>query len=197
VSLRRTLGELRRMAATAQPNPAHRLFAALHARGVLHTLITQNIDGLHAAAGVPPDALLELHGAVRNVHCLICHQAAPHADADELYDAGEAGHDPRCPCGGPLAPAAVPFGGALDVALLRRAREAAEGCDVMLVLGTGLLVAPANTVPTAALQAGAQLVIVNVGETKLDERAHVRIEGRCGVVCDQVLHRLHGGPAAS
>jgi NAD-dependent deacetylase len=160
----------------ARPNDAHRALAAMEAAGRLQLLVTQNIDGLHLAAGSSPDRVVEIHGSIRDSLCLGCGDRRPMAEALDRVRGGEP--DPAClTCGGILKSATVSFGQNLDPALLARAEEAAAGCDLFLAAGTSLSVYPVAKLPELALAFGARLVIVNAEPTHLDERADAALAG--------------------
>src|SRR5262245_7798636 len=126
----------------AEPNLGHRALLALETRGKLHTLITQNVDGLHHKAGSDPDRIVEIHGNVREVACLDCGDRAPMSVALDRVRAGE--DDPDCrSCGGILKSATISFGQSLVMADLERADRAARECDLVLAVGTTLTVTPA------------------------------------------------------
>ena len=154
------------------PNPGHRALVELERQGKLHTLITQNVDGLHRAAGTSEEKLVEIHGTTSKVRCLDCGDTAPMEHALERVRAGEA--DPLCRiCGGILKSATISFGQNLVMADLHRSEQAAMACDVLLAVGSTLTVYPiANVVPTAH-QSGAQIVIVNADPTPFDGLAAV------------------------
>ncbi len=148
----------------------------LEQRGVLDTLITQNVDGLHLAAGTSRDKLVEIHGTTREVMCLDCDDRAPIEAALDRVRAGEP--DPPCrSCGGILKAATISFGQGLVPDDLARVDAAARRADLMLAVGTTLGVYPiANVVPLAKAH-GAPVVIVNGGPTEMDDLADVRLEG--------------------
>ncbi len=158
----------------ARPNDAHHALARLEADGRLVALITQNIDGLHQEAG--SRKVLELHGTNRRVVCLDCGVRQP---ADDVQRRLREGCEvPECEeCGGMLKADTVSFGQALPDDLLRESFRLAEECDLMLVLGSSLLVQPAASIPQAAVAAGASLVIVNREATPLDAAATVVLHG--------------------
>jgi NAD-dependent deacetylase len=165
---------LARMVQQAQPNGAHRALAALESSGILRTLITQNIDELHRRAG--SQQVLEVHGSFSTGTCVRCLALWPAGDALEQFI--ETGAMPACPgCGGLLKPNVTLLGEELPAGVLRAARRAAEGCDVMLVAGTSLEVMPAASLPVTALSAGAKLIIVNLEPTFVDERAAIVLRG--------------------
>ncbi|MCZ2814419.1 Sir2 family NAD-dependent protein deacetylase [Modestobacter sp. VKM Ac-2979] len=148
----------------ARPNAGHAALVELERQGRLRALLTQNVDGLHTAAG--SSAVLELHGTVREVECLACGARTPMAAALARVDAGEA--DPACvDCGGVLKSATISFGQALDADVLDAAAQAAADCDVLLAVGTSLGVHPAAGLVEVAA-AGARVVIVNAEPTPYD-----------------------------
>lgn len=155
-----------------EPNPGHRALVELERQGKLHTLITQNVDGLHRAAGTSEERLVEIHGTTAKIRCLDCGDTAPMEHALKRVRAGEA--DPPCRiCGGILKSATISFGQNLVMADLHRSEQAAMACDVLLAVGSTLTVYPiANVVPIAH-QSGAQIVIVNAEPTPFDGLAAV------------------------
>jgi len=151
----------------AEPNAGHRAIAELGRRAHLHTLVTQNIDGLHHAAGSDPDRLVEIHGTVHHVKCLACDYRAPMDEALTRVRAGE--EDPDCPrCQGILKSATISFGENLVPEDLQRAHLAAAGSDLFLAVGTSLTVYPVAGLPEVAVANGARLVILNAQETPFD-----------------------------
>jgi len=155
----------------ARPNPVHELLAWLEDRGLLQGVITQNIDGLHQAAG--SRNVLEVHGHARTGTCLGCGKVYPlHWIAARAKEEKVA----RCGCGGLVKPDVVLFGEALAPAFEQAQREMTR-CDLLLVLGTSLTVWPvAGLVPQAAAH-GAQIVIANRDPTPFDELAAVSLRG--------------------
>ena len=165
--------------ARAIPNAGHRALVELQARGTLEAVITQNIDGMHQKAGLPADRVVELHGNATYGACLDCAARMELAAIRAAIDAwGEA---PRCAaCGGLVKAAVISFGQALVPSVLDRAARLAQACDVMLVLGSSLVVEPAASLPRLAAGAGAALVIVNDEPTPLDPLATLRVRGSIG-----------------
>lgn len=152
---------------TATPNAGHRALVELERRGALRALVTQNIDRLHQAAGSSPELVLELHGNMIEAVCWECGARSTTREALDRLDAGE--EDPRClACGGILKTATVMFGQALDPGVLGAADAAAADCDVFVAIGTTLRVHPAAGLCDVARAAGAELIIVNGGETPYD-----------------------------
>src|SRR5207244_7374992 len=146
-------------------------------RGQLDSLITQNIDGLHQAAGSAPDRVIEIHGTMREVVCLDCGERAPMERALARVRAGEA--DPPCrSCRGILKSATISFGQGLVQTDLLRAQQAAARCDLMLTVGTKLSVYPVAGVVPIAKEAGARVVIVNAEPTEMDSLADIVLRGQ-------------------
>jgi NAD-dependent deacetylase len=161
----------------ARPNAAHDAIADLDRAAKVAMVVTQNIDGLHGQAGIPPARLVELHGTVAQVACLSCGERG---DPDPHFESfARTRRPPACRCGGLLKPATISFGQDLRADDLRRAGVAAAGCDLVLALGSTLSVYPAAGVPLAAAERGVPYVIVNRGPTEHDghERLTLRIEG--------------------
>ncbi len=168
-----------------EPNPGHRALALLEQRGVLHTLITQNVDGLHQKAGLSRDRMVEIHGTLTEVMCMECNERAPIDRALARVRAGE--EDPACrSCGGILKSATISFGQSLVMDDLRRAERAALGCDLLLAVGTTLAVYPIAGVVPIAKQAGARIVILNAEPTEMDDLADAVLRGSIS----EILPRL-------
>jgi NAD-dependent deacetylase len=152
---------------TAEPGPGHIALAAMERKGHLTTLVTQNIDGLHQAAGTSPEILIEIHGTLRDVMCMSCGERAPMQTALDRVRAGEA--DPACKtCGGILKSATISFGQDLVREDVERSLRAAQTTDVFLAVGTSLTVYPVAQLPQVAVDSGARLVIINQQETPYD-----------------------------
>jgi NAD-dependent protein deacetylase/lipoamidase len=169
-----------------EPNGAHRALAELGRRGLLEAVITQNIDGLHAAAGTPHP--IEVHGSVATASCLRCGRRYRLAEVRE-----RAGYDaegiPRCDCCAPLKPDVVLFGELLPEAAMTRAWALAATAGLLLVVGSSLEVHPVAGLPEATLAAGGRLAIVTKGPTPYDGDAEVRLSG-------DVVEELEGVLAA-
>lgn len=152
----------------AQPNPAHLAVAQLAQLGKQVAVVTQNIDGLHQSAG--SREVFELHGHLRSATCLECDKVVPGAPVLAQIQRGKI---PHCHCGGLLKPDVVLFDELLPRGLYWLAERAAQHCDVILVAGTSLEVAPACELPIIAQRRGARLIIVNQGDTYLDPHADI------------------------
>lgn len=174
-----------------QPNEGHRAIAALEDDGRVSAIITQNIDGLHQKAGSSPDRVLELHGSSHRLRCTTCGREY---DAGEILERLENGEtDPRCVvCGGVLRSSTVLFGEALPEETLRRAVEASANADLMLVVGSSLVVKPAAQLPLVARKRGAGLVIVNREPTPLDGVANAVVRGEAGPVLSTLASLVLG-----
>jgi NAD-dependent deacetylase len=157
----------------ARPNLAHNILAEWESCGRLGSLITQNIDSLHQAAG--SQRVIELHGHVRTATCLNCDLVTP---AEPLWQAFLATHEPpKCSeCGGLLKPDAVLFGEPLSYESLAASQREALRCDLMLVIGTSLEVMPAADLPLLAKRRGARLILVNESPTALDDKMDVVLQ---------------------
>ena len=157
--------------AAASPNVAHRFIGARVREGA--KLITQNIDGLHARGGATPDRTAELHGSGMGASCLDC--GVPY-DLDDLESRiGASGRAPSCDrCGGLVKANVVSFGQPMPEDVLRRAGEWSAGADLMVCVGSSLVVNPAARLPLIAKHAGARLAIVNREPTPLDAAADLR-----------------------
>jgi NAD-dependent deacetylase len=176
VRVRAWRSRLETFARKVDPNPGHRALVELERRGALHTLITQNIDGLHVLAGSSPEKVVEIHGTIREVVCMDCGERAPMERALARVEAGE--EDPPCrSCSGILKSATISFGQALVAEDLMRAQRAASECDLMLAVGSTLSVYPIAGVVPVAKRAGARVVIVNAEPTEMDDIADAVLRG--------------------
>jgi len=170
----------------AEPNPGHRALVRLERRNKLRLLITQNVDGLHHAAGSNPDRIVEVHGTAREVACLSCNYRDPMQVALDRVRQGD--DDPACPeCGGILKSATVSFGQSLVADDIHRANEAALACDLLLAVGTTLAVFPVAGVVPLAKQTGAAIVILNGEPTEMDHMADVVLRGSISNLLPEIL----------
>jgi NAD-dependent deacetylase len=168
------------------PNDGHLALVALERQGKLDTLVTQNIDSLHHAAGTDPDRIVEVHGHGREVVCLQCEMRAPMERALARVRAGEA--DPPCrACGGILKAATISFGQGLVEADLERAFLAAANADLLIAIGSTLSVYPVAEMVPIALRQGVPLIIVNAEPTPFDAYAEVVVRGRIGEVLPAIV----------
>jgi NAD-dependent deacetylase len=172
-----------------QPGKGHQALVDLAALGLLRNVVTQNIDNLHQASGLPADALIELHGNGSYAVCLDCgqrHELAPIRARFERDPEPASCED----CGGIVKSATIAFGQAMPEAALRKAVEAASGCDLMLVLGSSLVVQPAARLPLLAVSRGAALVIANREPTPLDDEADLVLRADLGSLLQQAVAKL-------
>ncbi|HEY8178828.1 MAG TPA: NAD-dependent deacylase [Candidatus Limnocylindria bacterium] len=187
-------GRLNHPARGAAPNAGHVALAELGRMGRLKLLITQNIDGLHLAAGTSRERLIEIHGTMRDYVCLSCGARGPMADTLKRVRAGE--DDPACrECGGILKSATISFGQSLVQEDLQRADEESAASDLFLAIGTSLTVYPVAWLPQRALQNGSRLVIVNAEPTPLDDRAHAVLRGQIGEILPSLVEQVAALPA--
>jgi NAD-dependent deacetylase len=171
------------------PNAAHLAVAELERLGKLDCIITQNVDNLHQKAGNSTGRVFELHGNLRMAACLDCGKRYPLNEVVPLIN-DETGV-PDCPsCRGMLKPAAVFFGEALPVKELTEASHRARNCDLMLVIGSTLVVYPAAYMPIYAHQSGAKLVIINLSSTPMDGKATILMNAKAGEAMDLLMKHL-------
>jgi NAD-dependent deacetylase len=167
----------------AQPNAAHIALAQLEQSGKLINLITQNIDRLHQRAGMRQ--VIELHGNIEAATCIRCYRVYP----AEVFGAAliDEQHMPTCSvCGGILKPNVILFGEALPVQALMSAKHAVSGCDLMLIVGSSLEVAPASDLPMLAHRQQAKLIIINHEPTHIDQFSDVVIHADVADVLPQI-----------
>lgn len=173
-------------AAQPAPNAGHAALVDLERLGRLDTLVTQNVDGLHQAAGSDPDRVVEIHGTLREVECLGCGERGPMESALERVRAGE--EDPAClGCGGILKSATISFGQGLVAADLARSQRAAERCDLLLAVGSTLAVHPVAAMVPIAKQQGARILILNGEPTEMDSIADLVLHGSIGEILPKLV----------
>jgi NAD-dependent deacetylase len=161
----------------AEPNEGHRAIAELERRRLVSAVITQNIDLLHTRAG--SQDVVEVHGSIRTASCLECGRVYP-LDESMLPV-------PRCECGAVLKPDVVFFGELLPRAAIDRAYQLARSAALMLVVGSALEVFPVAELPLETLSSGGSLAILTRGETPLDAKAELKIDGLAGETLSAVL----------
>ncbi len=173
---------------TAAPNPAHMAVAELCSAGFIDAVITQNVDGLHQASGVPDDKIIELHGNTRRIRCMHCQKMT---STDEVWRRLARGDTaPLCACGGYLKPDTVSFGQSMPGEKVERAAGLSQTCDFFMVVGSTLLVQPAAHMPFYAKHNGAWLAIVNLSETPCDKICDVRVQVEAGKVLPAILEAV-------
>lgn len=173
----------------ATPNEAHYAVTRLWESGRVVGCVTQNIDGLHSAAGLDPSSLVELHGNAHHIHCISCGDEPPFDEVERRWGSGIP--DPGClRCGGILKTRVVYFGEELPVQATHRAWDMAERADAAIVIGSTLSVYPAAFVPLAVADHGNPMVIINQGPTDHDFRAAALVDGVAGSVVPELVDRL-------
>ncbi len=172
----------------AEPNAAHNGLAELYELGFLKAIITQNIDGLHQKAGMPDEAVVELHGNNLRVRCMTCGRISSIHEAQKRIAAGDSA--PECECGGYLKPDTISFGQSLHADVLDEAYRQCRQCSAMLVVGSTLLVQPAAGMPDMAKGNGAFLAMINLSETPCDGMCDVLIREKAGVVVQAVVDKV-------
>ena len=176
---------------SAEPNPAHYALAKLEEKGLLQLLVTQNIDSLHQKAG--SKKVIEVHGNLRGVICLRCRKISPMEDFIKLFQENkdDKNYYPTCSeCGGILKPDVVLFGEALPTDALYTAHRAAQECEVMIVVGSSLVVQPIASLPEIAYGSGAKIIVINLQPTYIDKRARVVIRGEVDKVLPQIVKHI-------
>ena len=175
--------------ANAEPNRAHLAIAELEEIGKLNCVITQNVDNLHQKAGNSPEKVYELHGNMRWLKCMSCDARYPVGDVVERFRAKE--EVPDCErCQGILKPDVVFFGEILPEWTLKNATAHATRCELMIVIGSSLVVYPAAYMPMYAKEAGAKLVIINNTPTSFDDIADVVIHHSAGLVMERIMENV-------
>jgi NAD-dependent deacetylase len=171
----------------ARPNAAHLALAQLEARGILKGIITQNVDMLHSRAG--STIVHEIHGHLREVTCMRCYSIYSAAGSlDKFVASGEV---PYCKaCGGVLKPNVILIGEQLPVSVVNQARRQIKSCDLMLIAGSSLAMAPAGDLPLLALEHGARIVVINFEPTHIDSAADVVIRGDVVDVIPEITTKL-------
>jgi NAD-dependent deacetylase len=173
----------------AQPNATHRAIVELERLARLQAVVTQNIDGLHQAAGSSPDKIVEVHGTNRFVECVRCGAITPPEPALAQF-----AREHKCPtcasCGGWLKFATISFGQALKPEVLERAFDEARRCDLVISLGSTLSVHPAASIPLEAASRGVPYIVINRGETDHDALATLRLEGDVATILPPAVAAL-------
>lgn len=159
----------------AKPGRGHRALASLYRAGKVPGVITQNIDNLHQNSGVGADDVIELHGNTTFARCIGCGKRFEIEWVKDRFEA-EGGVAPSCPaCDDPIKTATISFGEAMPEVPMQRATELSQGCDLMLAIGSSLVVWPAAGFPLLAKRCGAKLAIINIQPTDQDDQADLVI----------------------
>jgi NAD-dependent deacetylase len=163
----------------AKPTRGHLALAQLYRSGKAPGVITQNIDNLHQAAGVPHDRVIELHGNTTFATCLDCARRYELSSVKEKFDSA-GGRAPDCDCGGYIKTATISFGQSMPEEAMHRAQEWSQDCDLFIAIGSSLVVWPAAGFPLQAKKSGALLVIINREPTEFDEIADLVVRHDIG-----------------
>jgi len=173
----------------AVPNAGHKAIAELERCQKLKGVITQNIDGLHQMAGNSTEKVLELHGNNRETICLSCQDITPWQETFERLKSGD--EAPLCRrCSGFLKPHTISFGQALDPQVLQTAMHWSRNCDLMIAVGSTLIVEPAASIPRIAKDNGATLIIITLSHTPLDQIADIKITSSAGECLRAVMESV-------
>ena len=175
-----------RVLAEAEPNAAHLALAELERRGLLHAVVTQNIDTLHERAG--SREVVEVHGSIRTAVCLVDGIRVPRAEVVRLVD--ELGAPPCPACGAILKPDVVMFGEILPGREIDRATQLVREARLLLVVGSTLEVWPVAGLPHETLAAGGVVAIVNRGPTAFDGRAALKLDAGAGETLGELVDAL-------
>ncbi|MDY6837883.1 MAG: NAD-dependent deacylase [Thermodesulfobacteriota bacterium] len=178
------LAEMDAVVQQAEPNPAHKGLGRLQDMGLLHTIITQNIDNLHQEGGA--SRVIEYHGNSKTLSCLRCHRQYQREEvADQI--------PPRCACGQILKPDVILFGESIHLKGLHESYELASSCGAVLVIGTSAQVAPANTIPVVAKRARASIIEINLEPTLLTASlTDVFLQAKAGEVVPKLVRVVEG-----
>jgi NAD-dependent protein deacetylase/lipoamidase len=184
-------GEMWGIRSRSEPNAGHRAIKRMADAGRMSGVVTQNVDGLHHLSGLGDDQVAELHGNVRNSHCLGCARAWATETVLEWIEAGSP--DPRCPdCGGIVKTDTVMFGELLPETEMGKAREFLAEAGSLLVAGSTVAVWPASDVVFRAAVAQLPIVIVNKGPTEADTLATVKLETGIGETLSRMVDLMLG-----
>ncbi len=170
---------------SAQPNPGHLAVARLYEMGLVHAVVTQNVDGLHQQSGLPEEKVIELHGNTCRIRCMSCRQIVPTKNVQQRLASGDPA--PECQCGGYLKPDTISFGQSMPVAEVEKAVALSQESDFFMIVGSTLLVQPAAQMPYYAKNNGAFLAIINLSDTPCDEICDVLIREKAGLVLRKIV----------
>jgi len=177
------MSEMKNIIDRARPNAAHLGLYRLEELGILKTIITQNVDGLHQMAGSRD--VIEFHGNFAWQRCMECGSRCETRDVDMTQI------PPRCRCGGIYRPDCVFFGEPIPPQHLLRSRQAANSCEVMLVVGTSAVIQPACFMPMAAAESGAKVIEINPEPTPLTGSVgDYLIQGPAGPILSRIVHEI-------
>ncbi len=170
----------------AKPGRGHRALASLHRAGKVPGVITQNIDNLHQASGIPSAGVCELHGNTSYAACLECGKRYTLKWVKDSFD--QSGHAPECvECNGFIKTATIAFGQSMPQAAMRQAEQLTLSADLFIAIGSSLVVWPAAGFPLMAKRNGAALVILNREPTDFDDIADLVIRDDIGEVLTRFI----------
>lgn len=168
----------------ATPNKGHQAIAKLYQLGLVQAVVTQNIDGLHQASGIPDSAVIELHGNTLRIRCMSCSRISATQEAHDRLSSGDIA--PSCECGGFLKPDTISFGQSMPMDKVNQAIALSQHSDLFIVVGSTLLVQPAAHMPIYAKQNNAFLAIINLSETPCDDMCDVLVAEKAGLILDKI-----------
>jgi NAD-dependent deacetylase len=169
----------------ATPNKGHQAIAELYRMGLVQAVVTQNIDGLHQASGIPESAVIELHGNTLRIRCMSCSNISGTREAHDRLSSGDLA--PTCDCGGFLKPDTISFGQSMPMDKVNQAIALSQNSDLFIVVGSTLLVQPAAHMPIYAKQNNAFLAIINLSDTPCDDMCDALITEKAGGVLNNIL----------
>jgi NAD-dependent deacetylase len=172
----------------AKPNAGHLAIAELYRMNLLEAVITQNIDGLHQASGLPETSVIELHGNTCRIRCMSCSRISTKEAAYKRLLEGD--RAPECGCGGYLKPDTVSFGQAMPMDRVNLAVKLSQDSDFFMVVGSTLVVQPAAHMPIYAKQNGAFLAIVTLSRTPCDAMCDVLVNQKAGGVLESIIQEV-------
>jgi NAD-dependent deacetylase len=179
--------ELEGIVENAEPNTAHIAIAELEKMGKVKAVITQNVDMLHqkAGSGSYGAKIYELHGSYGILHCIECGKEFDYKAIDT-----KSVKFPVCECSGFIKPKVVLFGESLPSGILEGAMNACHECETFLMVGSSLVVSPANFMPNVAKESGAKVIFVNRDETYLDHVADIFLKGSAGEIFTNLINLI-------
>ncbi|MHA1338974.1 MAG: NAD-dependent protein deacylase [Promethearchaeota archaeon] len=173
----------------AKPNPAHKILAKWQKKKIVKTIITQNIDGLHQAAG--SDWVLELHGDAREFRCVVCHSRFDSRKIIKAHKPKDDNLPPICPqCGGNMILEVILFGQNLPEGIWMESVSDSKKADVFIVVGSSLVVYPANQLPVYAKKSKGKVIIINNSPTDFDAFADIVLRGQCSTILMELDKRI-------
>jgi NAD-dependent deacetylase len=172
----------------AKPNNAHMSVFNIYKMGLIDTVITQNIDGLHQKSGIPDKNIIELHGNTLRVRCMSCYRVSSIYDAYKCIKAGDLA--PECKCGGYLKPDTISFGQSMPEKEVQAAVKLSQNADFFMVVGSTLLVQPAAGMPALAKKNGAFLAMINMSKTSYNKIFDILIYNKAGTALTDIKNTI-------